>query len=229
MDIFVYSDESGVFDKVHNEYFVYGGLIFLGKDEKDVAARKYSHVEKSMRESGAYKSGTEIKAAAVSNREKGKLYRSLNDCIKFAAVVEQARLRDEVFSGKKFKQRYLDYVYKIALKRALQQLISNGKINLDTVDNIRVFCDEHTTATNGRYELCEALEQEFKTGTFNYTYSWFFAPLFPKMGNVIMNFCDSKTNLLIRAADITANHIYHKAMRGEKIEQTDNLIVTYFP
>lgn len=36
MDLFIYSDESGVFDKVHNEIFVYGGLIFLGKEEKDV-------------------------------------------------------------------------------------------------------------------------------------------------------------------------------------------------
>ena len=27
MEIYVYSDESGVFDKVHNELFVFGGLI----------------------------------------------------------------------------------------------------------------------------------------------------------------------------------------------------------
>lgn len=31
MDLYIYSDESGVFDKAHNEIFVYGGLIFLGK------------------------------------------------------------------------------------------------------------------------------------------------------------------------------------------------------
>ncbi len=35
MDLYIYSDESGVFDKAHNEIFVYGGLIFLGKREKD--------------------------------------------------------------------------------------------------------------------------------------------------------------------------------------------------
>ena len=27
MRIFIYSDESGVFDKKHNDIFVYGGLI----------------------------------------------------------------------------------------------------------------------------------------------------------------------------------------------------------
>ena len=41
MDLFVYSDESGVFDKAHNEIFVFGGLIFIGKDQKDEYARRY--------------------------------------------------------------------------------------------------------------------------------------------------------------------------------------------
>lgn len=36
MNIYVYSDESGVFDKAHNDYFVFGGLILLGTEERDV-------------------------------------------------------------------------------------------------------------------------------------------------------------------------------------------------
>lgn len=34
MNIYVYSDESGVFDKEHNEYFVFGGLILLEQETK---------------------------------------------------------------------------------------------------------------------------------------------------------------------------------------------------
>ena len=49
MDLFIYSDESGVFDKAHNEIFVYGGLIFLGKEEKDDYNRKYLAAEKAIR------------------------------------------------------------------------------------------------------------------------------------------------------------------------------------
>ena len=41
MNIFIYSDESGVFDKVHNKYFVFGGIMFLSKDERDNFNRKY--------------------------------------------------------------------------------------------------------------------------------------------------------------------------------------------
>ena len=50
MDIFVYSDESGVFDVLHNEYFVFGGLILLGKEEKDRCEHQYAHVEKVLRD-----------------------------------------------------------------------------------------------------------------------------------------------------------------------------------
>ena len=45
MDIFVYSDESGVFDVDHNDIFVFGGIILLGKGAKDDCARKYAHAE----------------------------------------------------------------------------------------------------------------------------------------------------------------------------------------
>lgn len=34
MDVYVYSDESGVFDSVHNDYFVFGGIIFFDKKTK---------------------------------------------------------------------------------------------------------------------------------------------------------------------------------------------------
>lgn len=83
MDIFVYSDESGVFDKVHNDYFVYGGLIFLGRESMIQAGRKYSHVEEVIRINGNYTANEELKATRITNSEKGKLYRSLNNEIKF--------------------------------------------------------------------------------------------------------------------------------------------------
>ncbi|SNU06231.1 hypothetical protein SAMN06297422_10696 [Lachnospiraceae bacterium] len=45
MNIWVYSDESGVFDKTHNDYYVFAGVIYLDKEEKEIATRKYIHVE----------------------------------------------------------------------------------------------------------------------------------------------------------------------------------------
>ena len=54
MDIYVYSDESGVFDYKHNDIFVFGGILFYSKEQRDVCARKYIHVERIIRKNGNY-------------------------------------------------------------------------------------------------------------------------------------------------------------------------------
>lgn len=174
MNIYVYSDESGVFDKEHNDYFVFGGLILLGTEDKENWSRKYSSVEKILRANKRVAADYELKATQVTNKEKGKLFRALNGCYKFGVVVRQKSVLDRIFLSKKDKQRYLDYAYKIAVKRAFERLIQDGIIYPDEVERLYFYVDEHTTATNGRYELQETLEQEFKLGTFNYKYDTYY-------------------------------------------------------
>lgn len=231
MDIYVYSDESGVFDKRHNDVYVFGGIIFLTKEQKDECARKYSHAERIVRESGKYEKNCEIKACTITSRQKYGLFRSLNQYYKFGAVVYEQNVIDNIFSHKKSKQRYLDYVYKIALKRAFQDLIKQNIVFPSQVENIYIFADEHTTATNGRYELREALEQEFKVGTFNYEFSVFHEPIFTNLRSVHLEFCNSQSKTLVRAADIIANNLFHAAVSVEKfqIPKKANTRITYFP
>lgn len=229
MDIFVYSDESGVFDKKHNKYYVYGGLIFLSKIDKDTASRKYLHAEKIIRPK--YAPQEELKACRISNTEKGKLFRALNQFYKFGVVVNQTHVLDRIYNSKKDKQRYLDYAYKIGLKRAFERMIKGQIIEPQQVKNIHIFVDEHTTATNGRYELREGLEQEFKLGTFNMDYSKDFPPIFPDLNSLDVNFCDSSTRILIRAADIIANRLYFCAVSSSlsDIRSKENFFLTYLP
>lgn len=230
MDIFVYSDESGVFDKVHNDYYVYGGLIFLSKKQKDDNLRKYLNVEKTIRNnSDKYCKDDELKATVLSNKEKSKIYRSLNSCIKFGTVINQQKIRGDIFNHKKTKQRYLDYAYKIGLKYALEQLEAQGQIQLTQVQNIFIFVDEHTTATDGRYELREGLEREFRYGTYNYTYELFWPPICPNLKNLTVEFCNSKKKPLIRAADIVANRLYYMVVSQKGIQLKKNSFIKYLP
>jgi len=117
VNIYIYSDESGVFDKFHNEIFVFGGLVFLSKEERDISSRRYSSVEKVVAVSEKIPKGVELKATRISNKGKGKLFRSLNKCYKFGVVIKQKQLLDRIFDCKKSKQRFLDYAYKIGIKR----------------------------------------------------------------------------------------------------------------
>ncbi len=137
---------------------------------------------------------------------------------------------DRIFHDKKDKQRYLDYAFKIGVKHAFKQLIKNNVINPSSVKRLYFFNDEHTTATNGRYELREGLEQEFKSGTYNFNYQFFYTPLFEKLECVNLEFCCSKSKRLIRAADIVANRCYFEATRGDiKSIINDKCFITFLP
>lgn len=96
MEIYVYSDESGVFDKEHNDIFVFGGLIFLKKKDMEICSRKYLVAESAIR-TGKYGADDELKAFRISNKEKGKLYRSLNQTIKFGVIIHQNNVLDRIF------------------------------------------------------------------------------------------------------------------------------------
>lgn len=138
---------------------------------------------------------------------------------------------DPIFDSKKDKQRYLDYVYKRAVKHAFKELIDKKVIVPDQVEDIFFFTDEHSTATNGRYELRESLERELKTGTYNMNYSCYFPPIFPKAQNIQVFFCNSTKKTLIRAADIVANKIYYLAVSGQmdQLKQFQNLFYMNLP
>lgn len=231
MNIYIYSDESGVFDKYHNEIFVFAGLICLGTKNKEIWSRKYSAAEKAIRNSGNYNVNDELKATFVSNKEKGKLARSLNNCYKFCTIIRQNQVLSRIFNSKKDKQRYLDYAYKMAVKNAFTTMISDGLIDPNSVNHLYFYVDEHTTATNGRYELHEALEQEFKNGTYNYRYDKYFPPIFTELQSVNVTFCNSENKLLVRSADIIANRVYYYATNNEfqKIYDMPNMYVKLLP
>lgn len=229
MDMYIYSDESGVFDYLHNDYFVFAGVIFFSKQDKDDMERKYIHAENCIRHSNVIVNKEELKACNLSNKNKGKLYRSLNNCLKFAVIIDQKKILKNIFDHKKSKQRYLDYAYKIGLKKCFKHLIENNIIIPSNIKNINVYVDEHTTATNGCYELREGLLNEFKYGTFNYEYNAYFPPIFFNLNNLKVTFCDSQSKTLVRAADIIANRIYYLKTSKTPINTNSNLYVTYLP
>lgn len=230
MNIYVYSDESGVLDKVHNNYFIFGGLIFLSKNDRDIWSRKYKKAERTIRQIEKINKDNEVKATTISNKSKSKLYRSLNQVEKFGIVIHQKELLDKLFENKKSKQRYLDWAYKIAVKNKFEEMIRQGKITSSEIENIYFFIDEHTTATNGKYELKESLETEFKHGMFNYASMIHYSPIFKNLKQLKVSFCNSEQKTLVRAADIVANHIYYltNKYKGE-IESIDNISIIHHP
>lgn len=227
MNIFVYTDESGVFDKKHEDIYVFGGVIFLDANSKDDAGRKYISAEKKLKRNHRRYEKGELKACRLSNKHKSSLFRLLNREITFSIVIKQTNVLDRIFEDKKSKQRYLDYAYKIGLKRAFEELIDSKTIKPEEVERLYIFNDEHTTATNGRYELKEALEAEFKNGTYNYDWNKFYPPIFENLQEIKLEYCNSEKKPHVRMADIIANRAYYLSKSG-KISELKQKMITHF-
>ena len=230
MNIYIYSDESGVFDKIHNDTYVFGGIIVIENNNKEILSRKYNKAERDIRRSNPKYRDIELKATNLSNKNKVKLFRSLNNEYKFATIINQSKVYDDFYKHKKSKQRYLDYAYKIGVKKAFQQLIKEKVIDPNEVTGLYFYIDEHTTATDGVYELKESLETEFKIGVTNFKFNKVHKPIFKNLKHVDVKFCNSSKNTLVRAADIIANRVYYLCKNDkQKLLKTSNLNCTYLP
>lgn len=229
MSLYIYSDESGVFDQQHYNIFVFGGLIIRGKTEKDNLSRKYLAIERRITSTTSI--CNELKATVLPPNEKRKLFNSMNNVLKFAVVIKQNDILPQIYNNKKTKQRYLDYAYKIGIKKALLHFHRIKAIDINNIHNLHFFCDEHTTATNGRYELREAIEQEFKYGTFNQDYRCHFKPIMPQIKHLTLEYRNSATTTLIRSADIIANRVYYeyKVNAPNLNGNLPNCYITYLP
>lgn len=231
MNLHIYSDESGVLDKKHNKYYTFGGLIFTSGEERDWISRKYLAAEENIRLSEKIEPEAEVKACNIDPKSRNKLYRSIADVEKFGAVISQEKLtNDLLFENKKSKQRYLDWAYKMAVRRKLEQMIARGLIEPRSIDMITFMVDEHSTATNGLYELEASLEKEFKIGTWNYDYMTFHEPLFPNINILKVKYCNSAKITLVRSADIIANRLFYYAnIQNGRIPLEDKMHVFYHP
>ena len=125
MEIYVYSDESGVFDNKNETIFIYGGLVFFSKQDKENAARKYKSSEETIKPK--YAKNFELKGSRINNTDKGKLLRALNRYMKFVVAINLQDVHPNVFENKFHKQRFLDYAYTYSLKLLFESFIK-GKI-----------------------------------------------------------------------------------------------------
>lgn len=230
MNIYIYSDESGVFDKINNDTYVFAGIIVIENENKEILSRKYSKAERDIRRSNSIGKEIELKATNLSNKNKLKLFRSLNNEYKFATIINQSKVYNNFYNHKKTKQRYLDYAYKIGVKKAFEKLIKEKVIDPNEITGLYFYIDEHTTATDGIYELRESLETEFKIGVTNFKYNVVHKPIFKNLKHLDVKFCNSSKNTLVRAADIIANRVYYLARNDKsKLLETKNLNCTYLP
>lgn len=231
MKLYVYADESGVFDQKSGEPFVYGGVI-VSSSNRQSAFRRYRGLEKTIRsEQPGLCSEMELKASILDMKTRSRVFRTLRGfgCFQFAAIVDQTRVYNTIYSNKKDKQKFLDYALKRAIKHGVLSLIHQGVFAKDEIDGLDVIVDEHSTSTSGRYDLEESINSEFRFGTYNPAWTEWFPPVFDEdFPEIPVTYVDSSKVALIRAADITANWVYRaerdKIKHPEVLESVESRV-----
>ncbi len=211
MKLYVFADESGVFDRVHADLFVYGGVIILGKTNYDYIVNKHLSLERRLRrEDASLKNAPEIKAAYLNLKQRKRLFNlQAPQCVRFGVVIDQQRVYKQIYQTKQDKQSFLDYALKRGIKQAIESANTSGLIRKEEINCISIVVDEHSTATSGKYTFEETVDEEFRRGTYSPNYDKFFPPLFSlDFPRIPVAYCDSKKVVGVRIADITANWIY---------------------
>lgn len=204
----IFLDDSGVFvGGQEHAYFVYGGYVLVGQDERLNANREYrtlsDNIRKELRHNG------ELKAKdLVGTKHKRALAKVLKEYDSLACVVKLSSIRPSIMANKLSIHRYKDYAIKIAVKRKLEMMINTGRIDPGIATELNIFIDEQHTSTDGFYNLEETIREEFVNGIHNLDYGAFYPPLFTSQVAIKIKFCDSKGNYLIQAADILANRMH---------------------
>lgn len=229
--ICIFSDESGVFNRKTNQYFVLGGLILdASKGEVGEVSRLYSKMESNLRKKEEYNDLKELKASSMAPQDRRAMYATLRPYRKFGIVINLDHVNPHVFRNKKTCQRYQDYAYSNGLAAAFLALISKGLLDYQDAITLHFIADEHHTATDSEYELREMLIQLFKDGGFSPDFMLFHKPIFQKAEKVSLTLADSKKNILVRAADMIANRIYFEANHGNINNIADaNMLLFEFP
>lgn len=130
MKLYVYADESGTFDKAHNDLFVYGGIVVPGTETKKNVERLYASVEDDIRShSSVFDSSTELKACFLGMKERKRLFGVIehSECFQFGVIVDQSRIYDGIYSSKGSKQRYQDWALKMGIRQCVCTMLKWGQ------------------------------------------------------------------------------------------------------
>ncbi|KOP29468.1 hypothetical protein ADM98_11365 [Exiguobacterium sp. BMC-KP] len=208
-----YADDSGVLHKKEESgHFVYGGFVFLDKAVRERTTRRYRKLALSIcKDLGI----AEAKACFLQNKHKRSLMGIMKDVESFSVITEIEHMYDSIMEDKLSRHRFKDYALKMAIKRKLEVLIRENKVNPNAPTHLNIFIDEQPTSTNGYYGLEESIHEEFSKGIVSFDYSTVRKKLFNSTLRVNIQYKTSHNDFMIQASDILANRIWNLARKRQ--------------
>lgn len=203
----IYLDDSG--NLAENEFVCcFAGVVFLSNEDRMNFINRYRGAVNKIKAS--YDQDIEIKSSTVKLVHRRQLLNLIYKQLTFGVVINNQQLNKVNFKSKFSVGKYEHFAQKLAIKSLIKELISTGRIDPNHDIEVTINSDQHTTATDGIYDLRNSVFNELKHGTKNYDMGLFFHPIVFGNLNVTVNYFNSRDNYGVQASDILAGEIRKK-------------------
>ncbi len=135
----------------------------------------------------------------------------------FAVVINQDKLdAKHIFADKKSKQRYINYAYKCLMQYTMANLLNKKAIPKDEPITINIVMDSRPATKEDTEDLRLSIIESLKYGSYD-AKGKFVNPIIQNLEEVRVQYKDSETTPLVRAADIVANKVF-SVYRKDKLD-----------
>ena len=211
--IYINLDDSGKLTR-KEKICVYGGLVFLSKKEKDKFITQYRSIINSIKckycssdKDNCAGICPEITNTNIRNYDKRRIMNFIDNFFVVSLVIQNDKVYDHVIRDKASKGRYIDFTLRVLIKKTIEELIRNEKIDPNRPLKIVLNIDEQTTKSNGYYNLKDGIYEELVHGIYNYNYDKAFKPILNSSLELIISYQDSGKSYAVQGADLIAGTI----------------------
>ncbi len=243
--IYINMDDSGqlIKDNPTELVFVYGGIFFLSLKEQENFSRQYKALVNKIKpkyckdfyedkkidtnyclkhwQNNCKYNCPELKSNMLKSSDRRRLLNLVKKYHTSVAVISNYKLKDYIFDSKASKGRYKDYIIKREVKKIIENLISQNRIDSNTPVKLILNLDEQSTLSNGYYDLESSIKEELQFGILNYNYGISFPPILRAV-TVKVNYKDSYYNYPVQAADLLVGevrHAYYNYLQNKDFEK----------
>lgn len=206
-EIYIFVDDSGVFDIKNNKYFIYAGYVFVGTDSMRKYKTRYRNMVDRLKVSLDLDPSVELKAANLEAKHKRALSNVMREAESFSVAVEISRVYESIMETKMNKQRYKDYILKLAIKKKLRKVLEKNSISTSEPIRVIIKIDEQPVSSSGQRELEGSIIKEFLYGRFDGN-GYHEPGILNSRSEISLDYMDSKNDYLVQASDILANKIW---------------------
>ena len=211
-EVYINLDDSGKLTS-KEKISVYGGLVFLSKNEKDKFITQYRSIINDIKCKYCNKVNNcdnkcpEIKNTNIEINDKRRIMNYIKKYYVVALIIKNENVYEHIINSKAAKGRFIDYSIRRMIKEVIIKLIKQKRIDINKPLKLIINIDQQSTKSNGYYNLRDGLMEELKYGIVNYNYSKKINPIIRSSLDIKVTYQDSGKSYVVQAADLLAGTI----------------------